>query len=1276
MKKILFLIICTYIFYYSLAQNVTFDTTIAGRSYRKAKSMLENRQFNKFDSILNYSNYAAERYSKYRIWPGLLNCLCNQIEVYARQNDEKKTKEIFDSILVINRKLPGSKYPYLANAYHYLGLLNFYKGNYDLALGNFFTSLKIREKLYGGKTRGAAQTYNTIGIVYEGKSILDTALIYYQKALEIIKEQAEETHIFKAMLYNNIANIYTKKKDYYTALDYQAKALEIRKELFGEKNLEVALSYSNISVTYSKMPDIPLALEYSFKAINIYKDLSSERYIEAANTYRNIGFLYTLIPDIDKSIEYYSKALEIFMDLFGERNVSVAESHKTIALLYIQKAEYNKALEHEIKRLEISKELFGEISPEVAACYNDMGRLYYDENEYTISQEYLLKSLEINKKLLGENDVEVARNYLNIGSFYYSKSEYDKCLEYFLKSLEIFKNTIGEINPDVGEMYMNIGVAYKKTGELNKALEFLLKSLEILKTAKGEKSDDVASSLNNIGTVYEDIAENENEEYKNAMQYYQNSLDIFKELHGEKYSNVARGYYNLGHVYNNMGDYESAIRYLMKSLEIRKEVFGEINTDLAESYNLLGVVNLRKKDYSSALDAFTKALTVYKTIWGHKHAYISVILMNIGFVYQETWEPEKALEFYQKAICANIVNFNDSLNVNSNPILDRYLEYHFLLNLLKQKAIIYEQLADSLPYSRHVRELSFIHNFSNYDLYNKALENYVLCDSIIDFQRKKMSGSTDKISMGKYAAETNENAIRICLKLGKMRPSSTRYYNEHAFYFSEQNKNIILLQALAGQEGLKFAGIPDSLLQKEHLLKVDMAFYEKKLAEKSDSTTEVFFRNKLFVINRQYEGLINAFEKNYPGYFNLKYSTKKVSVKDIQNILDNKTAIRSYFMGDSNNFIFTLTKKKLEVYQVPISKNLNDSITWFRYGLTKTSPRMKEYYRRLGFFLYQQTFPGGMEIEKGITNLIIIPDGPLAIIPFESLLTENYSGDIDSYSEYPYLIKKFNISYSYSANLFHLTFSREVSSPIEITKLNDWLAFAPIFDKTGDQNLSISTRKLKKQLTSITTDSIVVSRSMFNRNFISPLPATEAETENILKLYDDNNLKAKVLLHNDANEEKIKSGELEQYKVIHFATHGFVNSEKPELSGLILAQDTSGSEDGVLYSGEIYNLKLNADLVVLSACETGLGKIQKGEGIIGLTRALLYAGVKNIIVSLWEVADKSTSDLMVDFYKNSLTGNKQQSYSEALRNAKLKMISEGGEFAHPLFWSPFILIGK
>ena len=495
-----------------------------------------------------------------------------------------------------------------------------------------------------------------------------------------------------------------------------------------------------------------------------------------------------------------------------------------------------------------------------------------------------------------------------------------------------------------------------------------------------------------------------------------------------------------------------------------------------------------------------------------------------------------------------------------------------------------------------------------------------------------------------------------------------------AFYFSEKNKSSVLLEALAGHEAMKFAGIPDSLLQKEHNLKIDIAFYTKKLAEPEqlDSAHITLYQDRLFRINRSIDSLILAFEKQFPEYHNLKYNNKPATTKDIRKLLDRKTALISYFIADTTITIFTLTKNILDVKRVPMITDLSDSIVFFRYGLTLGMPKI---FQRLSYKLYQQLFPDIGIIDKKVKNLIIIPDGSLATLPFESLLTENYTGDIDAYKEYPYLIKKYNISYSYSANLFYLTFSKEASSTIEITKLKDWLAFAPVFGNKREQSMVMSSQELQRQLSGLKTDFMMINRSMFNGNYIRSLPATETETEAIFKLYDDNNLKAKVLLHDNANEKSIKSGELEQYKVLHFATHGFVNSERPELSGLLMAQDTTGVEDGVLYSGEIYNLKLNADLVVLSACETGLGKIQKGEGIIGLTRALLYAGAKNIIVSLWQVLDESTSDLMVDFYKNSLKSKGQLSYSEALRNAKLKMIIEG-KYANPFFWSPFILIGK
>ena len=185
---------------------------------------------------------------------------------------------------------------------------------------------------------------------------------------------------------------------------------------------------------------------------------------------------------------------------------------------------------------------------------------------------------------------------------------------------------------------------------------------------------------------------------------------------------------------------------------------------------------------------------------------------------------------------------------------------------------------------------------------------------------------------------------------------------------------------------------------------------------------------------------------------------------------------------------------------------------------------------------------------------------------------------------------------------------------------------------------------------------------------LSDLPGSESEVNSIARLFGDGSLVAKGA---QANESLVKSGDLANYRYLHFATHGVVDEISPELSRIFL--QSSPSEDGNVYSGEIFNLKLNADLAVLSACQTGLGKYSKGEGVIGLSRALVYAGAKSIMVSYWSVADESTSELMTDFYQNLLQYH-DKGFRFALQQAKLKMI-RNVKYSAPYYWAPFVLIG-
>ena len=510
----------------------------------------------------------------------------------------------------------------------------------------------------------------------------------------------------------------------------------------------------------------------------------------------------------------------------------------------------------------------------------------------------------------------------------------------------------------------------------------------------------------------------------------------------------------------------------------------------------------------------------------------------------------------------------------------------------------------------------------------------------------------------------------------------------------------MLLDAIAGSDALQFAGIPNALLNLEHNLKTNIANYIYQKDNAKNKNLENMWNNKLFKTKQSYDSLIIIFETQYPDYYNLKYNHSSATIEQISNLLDQETAMLSYAIGDSTITIFAISKDNFLVTQVEKIDSLNEKIHDYRFYISETDLFVDEIswgthwsvteYEKLAFQFYNLLFPPAIQdfITK-IENLIIIPDGQLATFPFETLHTKKYDAEWTDwksktyFAEMPYLIKNYNISYNYSATLFYQT--KQKTDEVETAPINDWLAFAPVFD---DENTAGTTTRTRELLTfEVALNDSIISRSyLTDGRYVSPLPGSKIEIETIFDLYKEQNKKALIKTHQHASEEYVKSEEIQNYRILHFATHGFVNEENPKLSGILFAQDTTviidslthlvaQQDEGILYQSEIYNLNFNADLIVLSACQTGLGKITKGEGVIGLTRALLYAGTKNITVSLWSVNDKSTSKLMINFYENLLDNKKQVKFAEPLSEAKRKMI-EDGKYSHPYFWSPFILIGE
>lgn len=270
------------------------------------------------------------------------------------------------------------------------------------------------------------------------------------------------------------------------------------------------------------------------------------------------------------------------------------------------------------------------------------------------------------------------------------------------------------------------------------------------------------------------------------------------------------------------------------------------------------------------------------------------------------------------------------------------------------------------------------------------------------------------------------------------------------------------------------------------------------------------------------------------------------------------------------------------------------------------------------------------ELPARVNDLVIIPTGRLGTIPFEALLTKSVPST--DYHLLPFLVHQYSIRYEFSAGLAYQ----------------------------------------KKQTHSSITSALFCAPVTFAEHAgLNALPGTAREVNTIANIFKEKNINSLIYLNEQATEAKIKTQSLKEYSLLHFATHGVVDENTPELSRIYL-QTGADAEDGALFAGEIYTMELGANLVTLSACETGLGKISKGEGIIGLSRALVYAGAKNIIVSYWSVSDESTEQLMTSFYSH-LVNNNQPMYSRELRAAKLAILKSN--YAAPYYWAPFVLIG-
>jgi CHAT domain-containing protein/tetratricopeptide (TPR) repeat protein len=530
--------------------------------------------------------------------------------------------------------------------------------------------------------------------------------------------------------------------------------------------------------------------------------------------------------------------------------------------------------------------------------------------------------------------------------------------------------------------------------------------------------------------------------------------------------------------------------------------------------------------------------------------------------------------------------------------------------------------------------------------------------------------------------------------------SSLRFTAE-GFRIAEQGRARSLLDVLADGHAVISAGVPPDLIKRrsENLANQQLIGAQLtgvSIAGETPKQTFTELEAELERLAAEFESLENQIKAASPRLDSLVH-TRALTLDEVQRrVLDDETALLEYSLGEQSSYLWVITRQNAALFKLPAGSTMDQLAMNLRAQLIPQSLQRRNVgidvptagqqrglglgiaapatdtvaFSRASYALYQVAVaPAASMI--GNRRLVIVADGALNFVPFEALVTTDRGGD---YSSLDYLIKTNKVSYAPSASV-----TAAARDQKRAVGRNVLLVADPVFS-ADDPRLQTGSGAIRTEVTrGLGLDSAVTDVNGPATQASGPLklprlPGTRIEAEQIGRLVKASGAQADLWLDLSANENDVKTRDLQGYRVLHIATHGVLDATRPQFSGLVLSLvGNKSGDDGFLRTSEVFNLRLGAPLVMLSACESGLGKVKRGEGVIGLSRAFMYAGATTVGVTLWSVADKPTAELMTDFYQRLLGPN--PSPSDAMREAQLAMIS-GKKYSAPFYWAPFVLVGE
>jgi CHAT domain-containing protein/tetratricopeptide (TPR) repeat protein len=862
-----------------------------------------------------------------------------------------------------------------------------------------------------------------------------------------------------------------------------------------------------------------------------------------------------------------------------------------------------------------------------AQTLNNIGEVYWSMGEMRNALEKLNEALPLLQEV-GDRRQE-AVTLSNIGVAYWSLGELQKAMEKYNEALPLSR-AVGDRGQEA-QTLNNIGLGYQSLGETQKALEKLNEALP-LRRALGDRSGE-ALTLNNIGVVYNALGE-----MQKALEKYNEALPILRAVGDRRVEAITLK--NIGRIYQSLGETQKALEKCNEALLI-DQVVGDRRGE-AITLNYIGRVYNSLGETRKASEKFNEALQIFQAIGDRRME--AAALNYIGLVYDSLGEMQKALEKFKEALPI------------WREVGDRNGEADTLLRIAQV-----EQKRGNLAQARQLIEQSI---------------------DLIESLRTNVVSQELRASYFAYRQDFYESYIDVLMQMHNQNPAAT--FNTVALAVSERARARSLLELLKESRADIRQGVDTSLLERERSLQQRLnakaaeqarLLNRKHTPEQADAITK-----EIAAITAEYEEVRAQIRARSPRYAALTQPQPLGLTEIQQQALDEDTLLLEYALGEKRSYLWLVSQRSIDSYELPPRAEIEAAARRvYELGAarpkreTPPDPQFIAQARTLSRMLLGPVAP-----RLGAKRLVVVAPGALSYLPFGALpAPEDEKRQAGGYEP---LIAKHEIVSIPSASVLS-AIRRETAGRQRAAKSVAVLA-DPVFEesdprlesaKNGNSSgempaRSASDAELSELTRAIRTMNFPDARAGFTR-----LPFSRYEADSVIALTPKGTgLKATDF---GASRALAMSRELSQYRILHFATHGLLNSERPELSGLVfsLVDQKGKPQDGFLRLHEIYNLQLNADLIVLSACETGLGKEIKGEGLIGLTRGFMYAGAPRVVASLWDVDDLATAELMKLFYQRMLKDG--LSAGAALRAAQLEF-SRQKRWASPYYWAGFVMHGE